>query len=353
MNKVLKKQSSRKMDSSSLNILYVGSLGGTTQHRADALRRLGHNVTHVSPYTDLPKYWAIWLHKFGGWGIDWLVCKSLKKQLQNNKFDLIHVDNGDVIGPLSIKYLKTLAPKITNYNADNPFHFPSIEGFRWRLYRQAARHYDLVAAIRRVDLEKQMRTLGINNPLLVWQCADEVIHQPCSLEESELTTWETDIIFAGAWMPGRGEFLVELVRSGFNIKIYGNRWERSNFYKELEPAIQFKFLDKEEYSRAISAAKIAIVLLNGKNFDLHTKRSVEIPSIGTAMCAPRTIYHEELYSDQEVMLFDDVSECVEKCKYLIENPTVRENMVKKAKERTYKNRTYNEYLFQDIFNNLR
>jgi spore maturation protein CgeB len=69
---------------------------------------------------------------------------------------------------------------------------------------------------------------------------------------------------------------------------------------------------------AIAGAKIGLVLLNGQNADLHTTRSAEIPAVGTAMCAPRTPHHQQLYKEgEEAIFFDGADDCAEACKRLL------------------------------------
>jgi spore maturation protein CgeB len=330
-------------------VLYIGSFSGTSQHRADALKRLGYKVTQVSPYVDLPKRWAQWLYRTGGLGIDWLVARSLRKQIADRKFDLACVDSGDVIGPSAMSVIRAAAPVITNYNADNPYHEPPPERLRWTILRRAASLYDLVVAVKRDDLDGQMRRVGVRHPMLIWQCADELEHRRYEFQGDEIAEWETDVIFAGAWMPGRDAFMAKLVEAGLNIRIYGNRWDRSPNFERIKPAVQFKFLKDRDYAKAISAAKVAIVLLNDRNFDLHTTRSAEIPAIGTAMVAPRTSHHREMYVEgEEVLLFDDADECIRHCRRLVDDATFRNALAARAKQRSVENRTYNECLMHDI-----
>lgn len=335
--------------SSRPTVLYIGSKGGTSLHRSDALRRLGYSVLHVSPYVDLPRQWSLWLYRTGGIGLDWLVTRSLKRQIPDGRFDLAFVDSGDVIGPRALSYIRSVARLSCNYNADNPYHDPPPERLRWTLHRRAAKMHDLVVAVKRDKLDEQMRALGIRNPMLIWQCADEIEHTPYAFQEGEKDEWACDVIFAGAWMPGRDAFMAELVEAGLDIRIYGNRWDRSPNFERIKSAVQFKFLKDRDYAKAISAAKVALVMLNDRNFDLHTTRSAEIPAIGTAMCAPRTSHHLAMYDEgEEVLLFDNAQECVAQCRRLLADDAFRIRMAQKARERSVRNRTYNEFLMQDI-----
>lgn len=339
----------KSISAADIAVLYIGSFSGTSQHRADALKRLGYKVTQVSPYVDLPKRWAQWLYRTGGLGIDWLVARSLRRQVGDQKFDLVLVNSGEVVGQRSLSFLKTVAPICCNYTTDNPYHTPTPERRRWFTHRRIARLYDLIVAIRRDGIEQQLKDLGVTNWMATLMCADELEHRRYEFQGDDIAEWETDVIFAGAWMPGRDEFMAKLVEAGLNIRIYGNRWDRSPNFERIKPAVQFKFLKDRDYAKAISAAKVAIVLLNDRNFDLHTTRSAEIPAIGTAMVAPRTSHHKDMYVEgEEVLLFDDADECIRQCRRLVDDAAFRNELAARAKQRSVENRTYNECLMRDI-----
>ncbi len=332
------------------SILYVGAIDGTSLHRAEALRRLGHEVVHVSPYAGLPDYWALWLRHTGGLGLDGVVKRILLRQIGDRRlFDVALVDCGDVIGPISLACIRSRARIVGNYNADNPYRNPVTEGHRWTLFRRVAKHYDLSVTQRRSHVEQEMRALGVTNPMLVWQCADEVAHRPIEPGPE----WASEIAFVGTWMPGRGAFLAALIDLGLPITIYGARWHKAPEYRHLAPAIRAGHLHGDDYAQAIGGAKVALVLLNEANDDLHTSRSVEIPAIGTAMCAPRTAHHQQLYAEnEEAVFFSCVEECAAQCSRLLADRTLGERIARAGQRRFVANGTSNEVLMGQIIERL-
>lgn len=333
----------------SLKILYVGALGGTSVQRANALRRLGHQIEHISPYERLPKYWAQWLHHAGGFGIDTLVARSLKRDIGIGKFDLAHVDGGDVIGRSALSVIKKAAHFTSNYNADNPYKYPPPEKRRWTLHLSAVSGYDLAVSIRRVGFKEQMIKSGVRNPMLTWQCADEITHKRQPFSQEDQNKWSSDVVFVGTWMPGRDEFILELVERGVPISIYGPRWRKAPSYDKLLPYIKGEYLSGKNYTMAIQYAKIALVQLNGANNDLHTNRTIEIPAIGSVLCAPHTEYHAELYrEDKEAIFFKTTKECADKCLDLLNDDVKRRSIAQSGHERTFINKTYNEFLMSNI-----
>jgi hypothetical protein len=332
-----------------MTLLYIGADSGTSLQRAAAFSRIGIDILHLSPYAHLPPHWAPWLNITGGSGIDRFVARGLSKQIGERSFDLALVDCGDVVGPAALNVIRRAAPVIVNYNADNPFLNPSPERLRWTIFHRALPHYDLAIGARRDGIEAMMAARGARRIDTIWQCADEVVHRPLTLTQEERHHWSSDVVFVGTWMPGRGAFMARLVEKGVPLAIHGSRWKRAPEYRLLRPFIRSDYLEGADYTRAIAGAKIALVLLNGANADLHTTRSVEIPAIGTAMCAPQTRHHRQLYrQDEEAVFFDGPDDCAEICKQLLADGDRRRKIADAGHRRTFANRTYNEVLARRI-----
>jgi len=332
-----------------MRLLYIGADSGTSLQRAAAFGRVGTDVLHLSPYACLPPHWALWLNRAGGPGIDHLVAKELGRRIGERHFDFALVDCGDVIGPAALKAIRKAAPAIVNYNADNPFVDPSPERLRWNILRRALPHYDLAIGVCRDGIEAMMVSRGARRIDTIWQCADEIMHRPPSLTQEEKSRWSCDVVFVGTWMPGRGAFMARLIEKGVPLAIHGARWKRAPEYRLLHPFVRSDHLEGTDYTWAIAGAKIALVLLNGANADLHTTRSAEIPAIGTAMCAPCTPHHQQLYrQDEEAVFFEGPDDCAEICKQLLADDGRRWRIADAGHRRTFANGTYNEVLARRI-----
>jgi spore maturation protein CgeB len=332
-----------------MRLLYIGAESGTSLQRAAAFRRIGFDVLHLSSYALLPPHWAPWLNRAGGPGIDRLVANGLGRRIGGQRFDFALVDCGDVVGPAAVNIIRKVAPIVVNYNADNPYLDPAPERLRWSIFHRALPHYDLAVTVRRNGIEEMMARRGARRIDTIWQCADEVAHRPLSPTLEEENRWSSEVAFIGTWMPGRGAFMARLFERGMPLAIHGSRWKRAPEYRLLEPFIRSDHLEGFDYTRAIAGAKIALVLLNGQNADLHTTRSAEIPAIGTAMCAPRTPHHQQLYKEgEEAVFFDGADDCAETCKRLLADDGRRQTIADAGRRRTFANGTYNEVLARRI-----
>src|ERR1017187_5379553 len=166
------------MSMNSLKILYIGANGGTSRHRAFALQRLGHSVHILDPDALLPRgrLVAKWIFETGGLFLERLAyVKILNAIPVHINFDLVHVNDGELVGAPLVIELKRRYGKIINYNCDDPFG--TRDHRKWRLYLQAVPYYDLLVVVRECNVG-EARERGAKDVLCVFRSADEVAHAP-------------------------------------------------------------------------------------------------------------------------------------------------------------------------------
>ena len=104
------------------NILYLGPISGTCLDRANALRRLGHEVEHLDLRRLLPN--TRWVDRvtwhLGGDLLAPILIPRLCNFLKNQQYDLCWVDGGEWVTPKVIKLLGEHAKKIVSYSIDDP-----------------------------------------------------------------------------------------------------------------------------------------------------------------------------------------------------------------------------------------
>jgi spore maturation protein CgeB len=321
-----------------MKILYLGSKGGTSSQRAHALLRLGHEVQLLDPskfVSRIPLAGA-WQRYLGAVGLASRVRSGVMGCVKRSRFDLIWVDSGGLVSRLLVENLKQVAPRIINLNLDDPFGKRDLNA--WMQYRSAVSAYDLVVVVREENIS-EAKALRAKRVLRVYRAADEVAHAQRELNEQEKATWNSEVLFVGTGFPERGAFFSELVRHGVPLSIYGNKWSELKEWKTLKhywrgPGLE----DAYSYSTAILAAKVSLGLLSKENRDLHTTRSLEIPSLGGVFCAERTSEHLSLYrEDEEAVFWSDAEECAVKCKALLANDEWRRAVATRGHDRYLKN----------------
>jgi spore maturation protein CgeB len=319
-------------------ILYFGDRDpkSTAAQRAEALKRLGHHVIQHSPFDTIVNLvgpmgsyrWFVAFHyrtgyrfmqsKVGQWLRDILAATPPP--------DLIWVDSGELFGVGCLEVLKKTGCPVILYNVDDPTGHR--DGRRFDTLLPALSLYDLVVVVRR-ETEVECQSLGAPQVWRVLRSYDEIAHQPFAAPTAVPEAYRSDVVFIGTWMPHekRDEFMLELLRQGVPLAIWGSRWDKSPHWKELQAAYRGGALGGRDYVAAIQGAKICLGLLSKGNRDLHTQRSLEVPYAGGLLCAERTEEHQQIFEEgREAVFWADATECARICHELLRNDALRESI---------------------------
>lgn len=331
-----------------MKILYLGLNSGTSRDRACAYARLGHVVTHIDLRELLPKNrWA----DYATWHVSdrlpaLLVHSRLTKQLAGRRFDFCHVDSGEWVDARTVRLLKSRCGTVINYNVDDPTG--PRDQRRFHCYQRAVPEYDLVAVVREVNIE-EVEALGAKKVVRVFRSADEVSHHPLDLTEEDHARWDSEVLFIGTWMPGRDTFLMDLLNQGVPIAIRGARWHKAPEWPRLKQHWCGDHVEGAEYAKAIQCARVNLGLLSAENRDLHTTRSLEIPSLGGLLCAERTPEHVAMYEEGlEALFWADVAECAFACKWALKNESQRNAIAHCGRDRFLRNRHTNQHIMEAL-----
>jgi spore maturation protein CgeB len=331
-----------------LEILYLGNMHGTSLHRANALRRLGNRVEHIDLRELLPHTrWVdrlIW--RFGGQWFTPSIFRQLNIMLSGRRFDLCHVDSGELITPRLIRCLREHAPQILNYNIDDPTG--ERDRARFIAYRRSLPFYDLCIVMRPQNVVEAQQ-LGARHVVRAYRSADEVAHAPRTLTEEDRNHWRSEVLFLGTWFPERGAFLLDLIKRGIPLTICGPNWHKAPEWPALQSHWRTDALHGENYAKAIQCAKINLGLLSKGNRDLHTTRSLEIPALGGLLCAERTSEHRTMYEEgKEALFWSDVEECAAMCRLALSDDDLRRRISLAGRARVMANGHYNEKMMKHI-----
>lgn len=331
-----------------MNILYIGLNSGTSRDRARAYARLGHDVTHLDLRGMLPKgrwvdhaTWHLSDRLFAP-----LVQLRLAQQLKGRRFDFCHVDSGEWVEARTVQLLKSHCRRVINYNVDDPTG--PRDQRRFHCYQRAVPEYDLVAVVRDVNL-REVEALGAKRVVRVFRSADEVSHHPLNLTEDDNAKWGSDVLFIGTWMPGRDLFLMNLLERGVPLAIRGARWQKAPEWARLKAHWRGDHVEGVEYAKAIQCARVNLGLLSIENRDLHTTRSLEIPSLGGLFCAERTPEHLALYTENiDALFWENALQCADKCKWALNNPSEAKKIARSGQTRFKSNRHTNEDILRAL-----
>jgi len=297
-----------------MKILFIGPNKLSSKHKYLCLKKLYKNVDIVNAnesfsFNQITEriFWHISSKIFEN-QINSYILKKIK-----NNYDLIFVDSGEFIGKKLILKLKKKSKKIVYYCNDNPF--VDRDKKRWKLSLGSLKYYDLIIFHNKSRIVPAKK-IGIKNILLVHPSYQKGIHKPQKIINKK--RYNNNVIFIGTWERERGLFFKQLIELGLQIKIYGIKWNKDKNYNFLKPHITLGHVNDPNYSKLIYKSKIALCLPSVGNNDDITKKSIEIPAIGTLLCTTRTKSHLETFEeDKEAIFFKDEKECYLKCNNLL------------------------------------
>ena len=327
-------------------ILYIGEETGTSLHRANALRRLGHQVKVIWPerIVGMNRLVDKWAWHTGGLFLEGLLRRRV--MALDVDADLALVDSGALVGPSLVADLKKRFGTVINFNVDDPFG--PRDGQRWRLYLKAVPVYDMLVVVRPENVDEAIAH-GAKKVMHVFRAADEVAHSPGTVDDSARLRWSSEVSFIGTWMPERGPFFADLVAQGIPLSLYGDRWEQAREWRVLKAFRRGPALSGSDYRDAIKYSKICIGLVSKGNRDLHTQRSIEIPYIGSLLCAQRTSEHLAMYKEgEEAVFWEDSSECADVCRGLLADDARRARIALNGQRRAIRDGNLNEPLMERV-----
>ena len=336
-----------------MNILFLGGDSGTAAHRAGALRRLGHTVHQVDPDQMVPagRLRARLHWETGGLLSEKTVAAQVLAALGDTGFDLTWVDNGRNVGPILVRELQRRHGPVVNYNVDDPYG--RRDRFAWSLYKKAVPTYNLVVVVREENVA-EADALGAKKVLRVYRSADEVAHAPRVLTDADHARWDSEVVFVGTHFPGRGPFMADLLRRGVPLTIYGNQWEKAREWPLLQKVWKGPgTTHDDDYAKAVQCAKVSLGLLSKGNRDLHTTRSLEVPSLEGLFCAERTPEHQFLYCEgEEAVFWSDADGCADACLRMLAEEGKRLEIARRGRERCLRNGTMNEQILIHVLSQL-
>jgi hypothetical protein len=318
-----------------MKILYIGqsTKESTSRHRAEALKRLGHEITLVDPYAVLSKPLHSRLrgalhYRTGYRLLQRKTCAWVEEilQLHSNWPELIWVNSGELIGAAAVKKLRQFGAPMILYNNDDPTG--GRDGRRFDSLIAALPSYDLCAVLREPNVG-DFYAHGARFVHRVWMSYDEMIHRPFDRAEDIPDKFCSEVVFVGTWIRGEGrdDFLLGLIERGLDVAIWGSRWQKSPHWPKLRGYWRGPALAGRDYVAALQGAKIALGFLSHGNRDLHTTRSSEIPYAGGLLCAERTTEHMTMYRDgEEAVFWNDVDECAAVCRKLLADDALRDRI---------------------------
>ncbi|HET9299276.1 MAG TPA: glycosyltransferase [Candidatus Polarisedimenticolaceae bacterium] len=306
-----------------LEVLYVGAGGGTSRQRAEALRSLGHRVTHVPtepPRALLDRVRARLGRPPDRHGLN----AAVRAAIARGGLDLLWVDKGLTLLPETLADLERVSPRTArvHYSPDDQM-YPTNQSRYWL---RGIPLYHLHVTTKTYNVP-ELRALGAPDVLFVDNAYDPAMHRPLLLDPADAARYAADVGFVGGYEGDRMDQMLHLARNGVRVTVWGYAWERAREGGHPNLVIRNTYLDDLEFTKCINATRINLGFLRKHNRDLQTTRSVEIPACRAFMLAERTDEHLRLFREgAEAEFFADRDELLRKCRHYLEHEEERQRI---------------------------
>lgn len=329
-----------------MKFLYVGhyNIGSTSRMRGEYLAQLlpNHQFKVISidpPLEATPRILRSigWRYKFGPLinNIDRYITSALDGDYS---YDIVWIDKGVFIQPRLIEKLRKSSGKLIHYTPD-----PAFTYHRSKLFFEALPFYDYCITTKSFEIDFY-RKHGVKT-IFCTQGYDPKVHRPNH-------TWEEKqgVVFIGHKEEEREYLVAKLVELNIKMTIAGNHWQSFADKRKHKTNLIYKGkgIFGDDYARELSGALMGLGLLSKWVPELHTTRTFEIPACRTALVTEHNPEIGLIFSDDEVIFYDDVDEAVKKVEYYIR----KREKLQPITERGYKKVLNEGYSYSQILQKI-
>lgn len=309
-----------------------------------AYKKIGHEVFRFtwhqyfqleavpSPLVSkIKSFWRKFQDKFIVGPIISKINRDFLKTVEDCNPDVISLYRGTHITKGTLRTIKKRHPLICliSHNEDDPF----TEGhpyWLWRHFLAAIPEYDLVLAHRLRNVQQYEQAGARDVKFLRSWYAPERTH-PVLLSDEDKLQFGCDVVFAGHYEDdGRVDYLEEIVRSGFKLRLFGpgKYWDpvlqESSHLRHLVPV---HMVWGDNYNKALCGAKVALCFFSKLNRDTYTRRCFEIPATKTVLLSEYSDELATLYrAGVEADFFKSKEELMQKLREYVDNESLRESV---------------------------
>jgi spore maturation protein CgeB len=329
-----------------MKCLYIGHYdkGSTSGMRGEYLKQLLPDHVFLTVNIDVPINATPRILRSVGWrfkkgpfihNINNYITKRLNGDYD---FDLVWIDKGVFIDPEIIYKLRKHSRKLVHFTPD-----PAFTYHRSKLFYQALPLFDFCITTKSFEIESYKK-FGVKT-IFCTQGFDPTVHKPYHTFKEK-----NGVVFIGHKEEERELIVSQLVDKNIRVTIAGNHWDRfANKRKHKSNLIyKGKGLFGSDYARELSAALIGLGLLSKWIPELHTTRTFEIPACKTALATEHNPEIGSIFSEEEVIFFDDPDEAVTKIEYYL----AKKDKLMSITERGYEKASKGGYSYIEILRKI-
>jgi spore maturation protein CgeB len=247
--------------------------------------------------------------------------------VNNYNPDLVFFLKPVYIKPQTLKEIKEKGIKIFSWHSDDMFYKPNASTY----FYNSIPLYDCHFTTKSFNVPEVLKKEAQKAEFLP-HAVDIEVHRPIEVPKETKEKLGADIVFIGTYANDkRVKYTEKLCEDGFNLKIYGNNWEKvsSDSCLHKRGCIQKKPMCGEDFCKVISSSKLILAFLRAHNRDVQTSRTYEIPACKGFMIHERTNEATNILKEgEEAEFFNDYQELKQKIDYYLKHPKEREKIAK-------------------------
>jgi hypothetical protein len=224
---------------------------------------------------------------------------------------------------------------VAGVHNDDPFGARSTL-LRYRHLLPALPAYDSFHVYRSVNVP-EARALGVPRVSVLMPYFIPWLDHPRELTREEQESWDADVVFVGHHEPDqRVACLARAARHGYKTRVYGPTrfWQRALPADVRRMVGEVRPLGAEDYRKALAGSKVCTCFFSKWNRDQYTRRAFEIPAAGRFLLSERTEFMATFFrEDEEVALFDNEDEFLDKLNFYLSNQKAREQVARAGREK--------------------
>ena len=256
--------------------------------------------------------------------------KKMVALIKEKRPDVFLLMKGDGIFPETLEEIKKICHVSFRY-MDSP-----IKGWIVRLARASDSFFITVGGL----LEKYKR-LGVKNVFHLWEGCDPEVHKYTPTNSPE---YQCDVAFVGVNKAGRENLLKKVMKTGFNLKVWGRDWPK-------DFPVQKEWVEPEEFAKVCSSAKI-VLGLNDNNtipdyFSDRTFLTLACRGFHITSYTPRL---ERWFTNKKHLVWyhtkkrypwsNRYAECINLIRYYLDKPKERGKIARTGQEWVYSHYTW-------------
>lgn len=223
------------------------------------------------------------------------------------------------VAKAALDEIKRLGICRLNYLTDDPWN--PAHAASW--FMDALRQYDWIFSTRTSNLADLRRHGCAQVSYLPFAYAPH-LHYSEPLSAIEQVQFGADIVFVGGADPDPLPLITELIRSGFEVALYGGYWDR---YSETRRVAR-GHADQHTLRKAVAGSRVTLSLVRRANRDGSAMRTFEVAAMGACMLVEDTDEHRQILGEDgyAVVYFRSPEEMVQRLHWLLDHDSERRRL---------------------------